>query len=363
MAEIPAHIAEQLTEFSQVVFQTAAKNLTLMLNTDVTAGAATMAQHDDLSGIIGGENEPFGADTAKTFVFSKLSLADDMDLVFTLTTSDALYLSNTMLGNNEPGDGKLDELQVSALGEIFSQFLNASAPGIGNLTGNDGASFSAPVVSNFGEDGIRENVPQLLALSINTITCDLQVDGGNTVTLHLWMSDDEGAQFATAAKMHADANGGSAASNDDTPTDAGDASSVNVSEDALAAAFADLSEPDGAGQPPVQQQVTVQPVDFASFDNQPAVNGEHNKNLDLLMDVKMALSVRLGDAELPLKQVLELTRGSVVELNRLAGEAVDLYANGKLIARGEVVVIEDNFGLRITSIVSPQERLRELAAI
>jgi flagellar motor switch protein FliN/FliY len=88
--------------------------------------------------------------------------------------------------------------------------------------------------------------------------------------------------------------------------------------------------------------------------------GEENRNLALVMDVSLGLTVELGKTTLPIKEILELTRGSVIELQRVAGEAVDLMANGKLIAKGEVVVIEDNFGLRITSIISPEDRLRGL---
>lgn len=106
--------------------------------------------------------------------------------------------------------------------------------------------------------------------------------------------------------------------------------------------------------------VTVQPVQFASFEETEHAQGDANKNLDILMDVKLQLTVELGRAVLPIKKVLELTRGSIIELEKVAGEPVELYANGKLIANGEVVVIEDNFGLRITSITNPDERLKGL---
>lgn len=106
--------------------------------------------------------------------------------------------------------------------------------------------------------------------------------------------------------------------------------------------------------------VTVQPVKFASFEDSTQTQGEENKNLDILMDIKLQLTVELGRTVLPIKKVLELTRGSIVELEKVAGEPVELYANGKLIAHGEVVVIEDNFGLRITSITNPDERLKGL---
>lgn len=109
-----------------------------------------------------------------------------------------------------------------------------------------------------------------------------------------------------------------------------------------------------------QDAVTVQPVKFASFESLTPALSENSKNLDLLMDIKLKLTVELGRTELPIKKVLELTRGSVIELNKVAGEPVELLANGKLIAIGEVVVIEDNFGLRLTSIVSPEHHTKAI---
>lgn len=106
--------------------------------------------------------------------------------------------------------------------------------------------------------------------------------------------------------------------------------------------------------------VTVQPVQFASFEDLEQVQGPQNQNLNILLDVKLQLTVELGQTELPIKKVLELTKGSIVTLNKAAGEPVELYANGKLIAYGEVVVIEDNFGLRITHITDPAKRLNSL---
>lgn len=109
-----------------------------------------------------------------------------------------------------------------------------------------------------------------------------------------------------------------------------------------------------------ESPVTVQPVKFASFEDLGQAQGEINKNLDILMDIKLQMTVELGRTELPIKKVLELTRGSIIELEKVAGEPVELFANGKLVAHGEVVVIEDNFGLRITSITDPEDRLKGL---
>jgi flagellar motor switch protein FliN len=81
-------------------------------------------------------------------------------------------------------------------------------------------------------------------------------------------------------------------------------------------------------------------------------NGEPN-NIDLLMDVYLKVTVELGRTRMQLRQVLELQQGSVVELDRLAGDAVDVFVNDRLLARGEVIVVDDKFGVRITELISP----------
>lgn len=108
------------------------------------------------------------------------------------------------------------------------------------------------------------------------------------------------------------------------------------------------------------EPVTVQPVKFSSFENESQVSAEENSNLDILMDIDLELTVELGRCELPIKKVLELTKGSILELNKIAGEPVDLYANGKHIANGEVVVIGDSFGIRIIGITAPEDRIKNV---
>ena len=110
----------------------------------------------------------------------------------------------------------------------------------------------------------------------------------------------------------------------------------------------------------INEPITVRPVEFSQFDSYTPTNTDTNKNLELLMDIKLELTVELGRCHLPVKKVLELTRGSIIELDKVAGESVELFANGKHVANGEVVVIEDNFGLRITSITDPEERIKSL---
>jgi flagellar motor switch protein FliN len=86
------------------------------------------------------------------------------------------------------------------------------------------------------------------------------------------------------------------------------------------------------------------------------------RNLDLLLDIPLEVSVELGRVTMLIRELLEVGTGSIVELQKAAGEPVEVLVNGRLIARGEVVVVEDNFAVRITEILSPTERIQRLGA-
>lgn len=117
-------------------------------------------------------------------------------------------------------------------------------------------------------------------------------------------------------------------------------------------------------QEPAPQEVPAAEPDRVDSASSSLFKGEaHNlKNIDLILDVPLKVSVVLGKTKRPIKEVLNLTPGSIVELDRLADEPVDILVNGTLIARGEVVVIDENFGVRITSIISPLQRISQLGA-
>jgi flagellar motor switch protein FliN/FliY len=84
------------------------------------------------------------------------------------------------------------------------------------------------------------------------------------------------------------------------------------------------------------------------------------RRLDMLLDVPLEVNVELGRTRLTIQDLLQLGPGSVIELDKVAGEALDILVNGRLVARGEAVVVNDKFGIRITDIVSPQERIQRL---
>jgi flagellar motor switch protein FliN/FliY len=104
-----------------------------------------------------------------------------------------------------------------------------------------------------------------------------------------------------------------------------------------------------------QQPVNVQPVQFQTFDDS-FINVEQ-KNIGLLMDVPLQIAVELGRTTKKIREILEFGQGSIIELDKLAGEPVDILVNGKAIAKGEVVVIDESFGVRITDIIHPSKRI------
>src|SRR6188508_2761085 len=101
----------------------------------------------------------------------------------------------------------------------------------------------------------------------------------------------------------------------------------------------------------------------AAFDNlrdEELLEGKRDVNLEVILDVPVSLSLEVGRTRIPIRNLLQLNQGSVVELERGAGEPLDVFVNGTLIAQGEVVVVNDRFGVRLTDVVSPAERIKRL---
>jgi flagellar motor switch protein FliN/FliY len=106
---------------------------------------------------------------------------------------------------------------------------------------------------------------------------------------------------------------------------------------------------------------SVAAASFTNFNATPPGNIGAGNDLNMILDIPVQLTVELGRTRIPIKHILQLAQGSVVELEALAGEPMDVLVNGYLIAQGEVVVVNDKFGIRLTDIVTPSERMRRLS--
>ena len=106
--------------------------------------------------------------------------------------------------------------------------------------------------------------------------------------------------------------------------------------------------------------VQAQPAEFQDLTDEGGKQDARDVNLEVILDVPVTLSMEVGRTRIPIRNFLQLNQGSVVELDRPAGEPLDVYVNGTLVAHGEVVVVNERFGIRLTDVISPAERLRKL---
>ncbi len=179
------------------------------------------------------------------------------------------------------------------------------------------------------------------------------------------VSDDDWAaamsEQGVSDTADADAAFDQANQQDNTAPDA-----PSADDDPWAAAMAEQQAADEQteSEAPAAEATNSPQAREASSDVFPPLNGEHasgaSRDLEMIMDIPVKLTVELGRTRLTIKQLLELAQGSVIELDGLAGEPMDILINGYLIAQGEVVVIEDKYGIRITEIITPSERIHKL---
>ncbi|MCL2655963.1 MAG: flagellar motor switch protein FliN [Betaproteobacteria bacterium] len=132
-----------------------------------------------------------------------------------------------------------------------------------------------------------------------------------------------------------------------------------ITEDDWAAAMQEQAVADAGFS--VQPAATKAP--FQDFSHQPADKASSMNDFDMILDIPVQITVELGRTKLSIRNLLQLAHGSVVELDTLAGEPMDVLVNGTLIAQGEVVVVNDKFGIRLTDIITPSERVRKVRGL
>ncbi|MGB7479727.1 MAG: flagellar motor switch protein FliN [Burkholderiaceae bacterium] len=139
------------------------------------------------------------------------------------------------------------------------------------------------------------------------------------------------------------------------------ADTQGITDDDWGAAMAEQTQADIAAQAEAtarEAKATAAQV-FQDFGN-PSPRGDTHNDIDFILDIPVQLTVELGRTKIAIKNLLQLAQGSVVELDGLAGEPMDVLVNGCLIAQGEVVVVNDKFGIRLTDVITPSERIRKL---
>jgi len=279
-----------------------------------------------------------------------------------LEVSDAAIITDLMMG----GDGtappeELSELHISAVGEAMNQMMGSASTSMSDFFEGDKINISPPKAELlelssdiFNLEGVGDKDV------VVKVVFDMHIGDLIDSQIIQVMTIDFAQKLANALMGSMDTSGA------DEPANQGQSSNSSQTQQQPQQGQQQQTQQQGQPmyqqpmyqQPMPQQNVEVQSVEFNEL-GMPQGQGLNN-DIRLIHDVPLELTVRLGKTRMSIKDILELGPGSVIELDRLAGEAVDLLVNGKLIAKGEVVVIDENFGFRVTDIVSSEERLRKL---
>ena len=286
---------------------------------------------------------------AEDVVDVRVNLTDGLqgEHSYIVPAGTAATIAGLMMG--QPG-GELDEASLSAVAEAFSQITGTAATAIGNQVSRM-VKTAPPDLRQAKRQQIR--VPQ--GDYAVTVDFPLGIEGFPSATItevfslslakEILSLSSGGGAFAQAGMSGAAPAARPARAQAQAPMGAG-------FQQTFGQAFGGPSAAPGMTPP------NVQPVQFANL--QPAPMVSEQGNIGLLMDVFMEMTVELGRTRKRIKDILGIGEGTIIELDKLAGEPVDILVNHKLIAKGEVVVIDENFGVRVTEIVSQIDRMNEL---
>ena len=291
--------------------------------------------------------------------------------ILAIQASDACIIADLMMG----GDGTappddLNEIHMSAVGEAMNQMMGAVATSLSSKF-NKKIDISPPKV-NLIDLGTADPVTELVGTNeaIVKTSFRMEVDGLIDSEIMQILPVDIATEMVNSLLNSGAAEEEEAAPPPPPPAPAPAPQAAPPPPPPPAPAPAPQAAappppPMAAAPPPmygqqarVSEGIPVQAAQFTPLATAPVqVN---DANIGLILDVSLQVTVELGRTKKSIKEILELTNGSIVELDKLAGEPVDIHVNGKFLAKGEVVVIDENFGVRITDIVSPEERAAKL---
>lgn len=275
--------------------------------------------------------------------------------ILAMREQDALIIADLMMGgdgSNPPSE--LNELYMSAVSESMNQMMGSTATSISTIFKKK-VDIAPPKV-NLLDFALDPNVTTIMSGDEALVRVSFRMEVEDLIDSELMQIMPLNVAKEMVENLM---NAVQAAAAPPSPPAASPQPATPSQPAAPPPAAAPVySQPAPQPKPQLAANVAVQPVQFAPL--KPAGMSATDTNINLIMDVPLQVTVELGRTRKLIRDILELTPGSVIELDKLAGEPVDILVNGKLIAKGEVVVIDENFGVRITDIVSPLERAHNL---
>lgn len=354
---------DTLGEIGNMSFGSAATALSALLNqkVEITTPTTTVVSRDELE-----------AEFVQPYVAVKVRYTEGLsgDNLLVIRKSDAAIIADLMLGGDgQSPDEELSDIHLSAVQEAMNQMMGSAATSMSTIF-NKKVDISPPTtdIMDIQEDQGTNYLPEespLIRVSFNLKVGDL-IDSDIMQLFPMDFGKD------LVAELERTMGGGSTQEDpveEPTPEQTPPVTSAPLEPQREVEQVVDFSEP---VQQPMQQQqpmyeqrqaeqpkVNVQRAQFASFE-QPTLSPEESNNLNLLLDIPLEVTVELGRTKRSVQEILEMSSGSIIELDKLAGEPVDILVNNRYIAKGEVVVIDENFGVRITDILSQTDRLQNL---
>lgn len=276
---------------------------------------------------------------------------------------DVRAIVNLLIPDMETSEEEaLDEFHISAISEIMNQMMGASATALASFLGKN-INISTPTTLDV-EDKFTEFKNKIIDPEVVCVSFNLEVEDLISSEFITLMTLDFTKKLVASALNFEDAEEVPVAAPEETAAQI--QKPVNpappVEEKKKQAEKSNVQAKANSEQVEAKP-VNVKPVKFQSFDDvkMPGDLDElEQDNLNLILGVPLDVSVEIGRTKMAVKNILELRQGSVIELDRQAGDPVDIIVNGQLIAKGDVVIIDDNFGVRITEIISPKEISKKL---
>jgi flagellar motor switch protein FliN/FliY len=242
----------------------------------------------------------------------------------------------------------LDPMAMSVIGELVSQLVGTQITSLTDKTGNKSIASAAPEAAN-----VPKAAAALPAGDFANAAYQLDLGDGNTHQIWEIFGPSVAGDIARAL------NGGGPTAMPSLGGGMPGMGGMGGMMPATDMGGMGMAMPNMGGMMGMGQPANVQPVQFPNL-MPPRTSTQEAGNISLIMDVSMEMTVELGRTRKLVKEILGMGEGTIIELDKLAGEPVDILVNHKLIAKGEVVVIDENFGVRVTEIVSPMERINEL---
>lgn len=277
--------------------------------------------------------------------------------ILIIKTEDAAVIANLMMG----GDGvvknhELSEIEISAVQEAMNQMIGSAATSMATMFSRE-VNISPPIskIWNNNEEPLSSEIPEEEAI----VRVSFRMTIGNLVDSNIMqiLPVETAKKIVSIMIGKEDENSDASKQNYNTVNNEILVESYNKSYEEVYEVNQPVSEKTIIETP--QPQVEVHKASFETLVESKS-SGVSNKNIDLILDVPLDISVVLGRTKKSIKDILNFSTGSLIELDKLAEEPVEVLVNGKTIALGEVVVVDENFGVRITNIVSNTERINSL---